>query len=149
MTVKLSRILPTCTSYLELIGIHLLTFDGQLFSFSLYTRQHFLRSCIPSILTHIMTTSSWQDTANQKREAILAAIPSEWRIEKLPSVEEQVDVTEYIKQYLDKKELEITQSSADVIAKTVAKGKWTAEEVTRAFCHRAALAHQLVCKEHH
>jgi amidase len=92
-----------------------------------------------------MTTSSWENTATQKREAILAAIPSEWRLEKLPSVEEQTDVTDYVKQYLNEKELEITESSADVIAKTVAEGKWTAEEVTRAFCHRAAVAHQLVC----
>jgi amidase len=91
-----------------------------------------------------MTTPSWQDTASQKREAIFAAIPSEWRIEKLPSVEEQVDVTEYIKQYLEKEELAITQSSADFIAKTVAEGGWKAEDVARAFCHRAALAHQLV-----
>jgi amidase len=92
-----------------------------------------------------MTTPSWQDTANKKREAILAAIPAEWRIEELPSVNEQIDVTEYIKRFLVKEELEITQSSADVIAKTVAEGTWTAEEVTRAFCFRAALAHQLVC----
>jgi amidase len=92
-----------------------------------------------------MTTPPWQDIASKKRESILAAIPSEWRIEKLPSVEEQVDVTDYIKQYLNEKELEVTESSADVIAKTVAEEKWTAEEVARAFCHRAALAHQLVC----
>jgi hypothetical protein len=136
---------------MELIGsrIPLTTFDEQLVLFSLHLKYHSFRFCIPHVVTHIMTTPSWQDTANHKREAIIAAIPSEWRIEKLPSVEEQVDVTEYIKQYLHKKELEITESSADVIAKSVAEAKWTAEEVTRAFCHRAALAHQLVCTEHH
>ncbi|KAI4640552.1 uncharacterized protein J4E78_010575 [Alternaria triticimaculans] len=91
-----------------------------------------------------MATSTWEETASKKREAILAAIPSEWRLEKLPSVEEQVDVTDYVKQYFSKQELDITESSADVIAKTVAEGKWTAEEVTRAFCHRAAVAHQLL-----
>jgi amidase len=91
-----------------------------------------------------MAPPSWEDLAKQKREAIYAAIPTQWRIEKLPSVEEQVDVTEFVKQYLDEKELSITQSTADIIAKTVAEGNWTAEEVTRAFCHRAALAHQLV-----
>lgn len=91
-----------------------------------------------------MTTSSWQETANKKREAILAAIPAEWRLEKLPSVDEQPDVTAYVKQYFSKQELDITESSADVIAKTVAEGNWSAEDVTRAFCHRAAVAHQLV-----
>jgi amidase len=92
-----------------------------------------------------MESLSWQEVANRKREAILAAIPAEWRLEKLPSVEEQVDVTEYVKQYFNNKELDITESSADVIAKKVAEGQWSALEVTRAFCHRAAVAHQLVC----
>mgnify|MGYP001940493768 CR=1 FL=1 len=87
-----------------------------------------------------MTAQSWQEIASQKREAILAAIPSEWRLDKIPSVEEQVDVTEYVKQYFDRKELDITESSADVIAKKVAEGQWAAVDVTRAFCHRAAVA---------
>ncbi|KAL6710115.1 hypothetical protein ACN47E_009906 [Coniothyrium glycines] len=89
-------------------------------------------------------TTSWQDIAKQKRESILALIPSEWRIERVPGIEEQVDVTEYVKQYLTPEEVQITQSSADVIAKTVAEGTWKAETVTRAFCHAAALAHQLL-----
>ncbi|KAH7397255.1 amidase signature domain-containing protein [Pyrenochaeta sp. MPI-SDFR-AT-0127] len=88
--------------------------------------------------------TSWQDLAKQKRDSILAAIPSEWRIPNPPSVEEQVDVTEYIKQYLTEGEVQITQSSADVIAEHVKTGAWSAEDVTRAYCHRAALAHQLL-----
>lgn len=91
-----------------------------------------------------MTTPYWEDLAKEKRESILAAIPSEWRITNLPTVEEQVDVTEYVKRYLTEGELYITQSSADVIAEGVKTAKWAAEEVTRAFCHRAALAHQLL-----
>ncbi|EFQ84968.1 hypothetical protein PTT_20250 [Pyrenophora teres f. teres 0-1] len=91
-----------------------------------------------------MTAPSWQEIATQKREAILAAIPAEWRLDKLPSIEEQVDVTEYVKQYFDKKELDITESSADVIAKKAVEGHWSAVEVTKAFCHRAAVGHQLL-----
>ncbi|KAF2124089.1 amidase [Dothidotthia symphoricarpi CBS 119687] len=89
-------------------------------------------------------TASWQSLATQKREAILAAIPSEWRIPHPPSVEEQVDVTEYIKQFLSQEELEVTESSADQIAVKTTTGQWSAEKVTRAFCHRASLAHQLL-----
>lgn len=88
--------------------------------------------------------TSWQETAKKKRKAILAAIPAEWRIDSTPGIEDQVDVTEYVKQYLDKNEVQITQSSADVIAKKVASGEWQAETVTRAYCHAAALAHQLL-----
>lgn len=88
--------------------------------------------------------ASWQDIAKQKRESILAAIPADWRIDNAPGIEDQADVTEYVKQYLKQDEIEITQSSAEVIAKKVADGAWKAESVTRAFCHAAALAHQLL-----
>lgn len=91
-------------------------------------------------------TTSWQDAAAKKREAISALIPKEWRIENLPSVKEQVDVTDYVKQFLSKEELGITESDADQIVEKTTSGSWTAEEVTRAFCHRAALAHQLVIR---
>lgn len=38
----------------------------------------------------------------------------------------------------------ITESSAVAILANIHAAIWSAEEVTRAFCHRAALAHQLV-----
>ncbi|KAF1972622.1 amidase [Bimuria novae-zelandiae CBS 107.79] len=88
---------------------------------------------------------SWQDRAKQKREAILAAIPLEWRIKDLPSVEEKRDVTgDYISGFLSEKEVAITETDAEKIVEKTAKGEWKAEEVARAFCHRAALAHQLL-----
>lgn len=90
-------------------------------------------------------TTSWQDAAAKKRETITALIPEEWRLGSVPSVEDQVDVTDHIKQYLSEEELEITESDADHIVGNTSTGVWTAEQVTRAFCHRAALAHQLVC----
>lgn len=89
-------------------------------------------------------TTSWQAAAAKKREAISALIPAEWRVSNLPSVKEQVDVTDYIEQYLSEEELGITESNADQIVEKTTSGTWTAEKVTRAFCHRAAMAHQLV-----
>lgn len=91
----------------------------------------------------------WKGLAKQKRESILASIPQKWRLDKIPSVEEQKDVTEYIKQFLDQKELQITETDAVGIAGKVASGAWSAVDVTTAFCHRAALAHQLVCPSYH
>lgn len=87
---------------------------------------------------------TWEDTATQKREDILAAIPQDWRISNIPSIENQPDVTTYVEQYLSEEELEITACSAAQIAQKCGSGEWTAETVTRAFCHRAALAHQLL-----
>jgi amidase len=88
--------------------------------------------------------NDWKDLAENKRNAILAAIPEEWRI-KNPPIEEQVDVTgSYVHQYLSDREIEITETTADDIVKQTTSGAWTSVEVTKAFCHRAALAHQLL-----
>ena len=90
-------------------------------------------------------TASWQDRAKQKREAIYAAIPTEWRIKEIPDIEDKRDVTgEYIQRFLSEEEVNITETDAETIVKKTTTGEWKAEEVTRAFCHRAALAHQLV-----
>lgn len=92
-----------------------------------------------------MSTQDWEKRAQAKREAILAAIPTEWRIENIPSVEEQVDVTgSYIHQFLSKQEIEITETPAEGIVAKTSTSEWKAEDVARAFCHRAALAHQLL-----
>lgn len=89
--------------------------------------------------------SDWKSTAEAKRKAILDSIPSEWRLDKVPSREEQKDVTgAYVHQFLDSKEIQITETDAVGIADRVAKGEWSAVDVTKAFCHRASLAHQLV-----
>ena len=90
-------------------------------------------------------TQTWQDLAKSKRDAIFNSIPNEWRLSSIPTAEEQRDVTgKYIHQYLSAKEVEITETDAVDIVKQTSTGQWTAEEVIKAFCHRASLAHQLV-----
>ena len=89
--------------------------------------------------------TDWRSQAEAKREAISKSIPEKWRLQKIPSAEEQKDVTgPYIQQLLDEKEVEITETDAVGIAEKVAAGTWSAVSVTEAFCHRASLAHQLV-----
>ncbi|KAJ6028561.1 hypothetical protein N7540_004137 [Penicillium herquei] len=81
-----------------------------------------------------------------KRQAILDAIPAKWRLgSPIPPATEVRDVTgPYIQQHLSEREIQITESDAvDIVAETTS-GRWTALEVTEAFCHRAALAHQFV-----
>lgn len=88
---------------------------------------------------------SWQDIAQEKRDAIYNSLPELWRTSPVPSTEQQRDVTgDYICRYLSKAEIEITETDAIDIVKKTSLGEWTAEDVTRAFCHRASLAHQLV-----
>ncbi|KGO41171.1 Amidase, fungi [Penicillium expansum] len=93
-----------------------------------------------------MTGGSWQLKGEAKRQSILNAIPTKWRLtHHVPPATELRDVTgDYIRQYLTEREIEITETDAvDIVAQT-STGRWSALEVTEAFCHRAALAHQLV-----
>lgn len=88
---------------------------------------------------------SWKEIAQVKRASIRAKIPENWLVPSIPSVQEQKDVTgKYIQQFLTDREIEITETDAvGIVAKTTT-GAWKAREVAEAFCHRAALAHQLV-----
>ncbi|KAJ5277349.1 hypothetical protein N7524_003502 [Penicillium chrysogenum] len=93
-----------------------------------------------------MTGTSWKLKGEAKRQSILNAIPEKWRLESpVPPATELRDVTgDYIRQYLTEHEITITETDAvDIVAQT-STGRWSALEVTEAFCHRAALAHQLV-----
>jgi amidase len=92
-------------------------------------------------------TSDWKKIATEKRDSVLALIPEEWRVPAPPPAEEQRDVTgKFIQQYLDPKEIEITETEATGIVEKTSSGQWTAVEVTKAFCHRSAIAHQLVSR---
>ncbi|KAK6442314.1 hypothetical protein LTR95_001446 [Oleoguttula sp. CCFEE 5521] len=89
--------------------------------------------------------SDWQKTAKDKADSVNDLIPQEWRIKDVPSIEQQRDVTgSFIQQYLDKGEIEITETDAVGIVERTTSGTWKAVDVAKAFCHRAAVAHQLV-----
>lgn len=88
---------------------------------------------------------TWQKAAQDKRDSIYQSLPKSWLIDSIPSTEAQRDVTgDFICKALAKSEIEITETDATGIVEKTSSGEWTAEDVTRAFCHRAALAHQLV-----
>ena len=89
---------------------------------------------------------SWQDKAAAKRQAVLDLIPVAWRLpQPLPTSKAQKDVTgAYVQQYLSSREVELTEADAVQIVANTTAGTWTATEVVTAFCHRAAIAHQLV-----
>jgi amidase len=90
----------------------------------------------------------WQILADQKRAERAAKIPKEWRIpkslmKKWESAESVVDFPA-TSGFFTKRELKITGATASDVVKNVAAGKWSAVEVTRAVCKRAAVAQQLV-----
>jgi amidase len=90
--------------------------------------------------------TDWKLLAKEKRDSVNALIPKSWLLTSpLPSAVEQRDVTgNYIQQFLSQREIEITETDAAGIVKNTTSGTWKAREVTEAFCHRAALAHQMV-----
>lgn len=94
------------------------------------------------------SSSSWQSKAATKRSALLASIPSEWKLDlsttHFPS---NGDVRSVPREsgILTEIELEITEEDdIGVILDTIARQKWSSVDVTRAFCKRAAIAHQVV-----
>lgn len=90
---------------------------------------------------------AWEDIGKRAQARLYDSIPAEWRIpqDKLPPAD-QLDVTRfaYHSGLFTEREIVITNSLAtDIVAKLV-NATWTAQEVTKAFCKRAAIAHQLV-----
>ncbi|KAE9380775.1 putative general amidase GmdA [Stipitochalara longipes BDJ] len=90
--------------------------------------------------------ATWKELGEAKRDSVNALIPKAWLLPgPLPPPTEQRDVTgKYIQQYLTPREIEITETDAVGIVKNTTTATWKAREVAEAFCHRAALAHQMV-----
>jgi amidase len=90
--------------------------------------------------------ADWKTLGEAKAASVNALIPKSWLLTTpLASVEQQRDVTgKYILNYLSPKEIEITETDAVGIVQKTTTGTWKAREVAEAFCHRAALAHQMV-----
>jgi hypothetical protein len=96
----------------------------------------------------LATMADWKAAGETKRDAVNKLIPEAWRLPvALPPPVDQRNVTgSYIQQFLSPREVEITESTAVEILKHTLTGQWKAVEVAEAFCHRAALAHQLVSR---
>lgn len=90
---------------------------------------------------------AWQDIGKRVQARLLDSIPEAWRVptSKMPP-SERLDVTAFAADsgLLTAKEITITASLATDIVGKIANGTWNSEEVTRAFCKRAAIAHQMV-----
>jgi amidase len=90
-------------------------------------------------------TKHWKDIIAEKRARQAVAIPEEWKLSNLPP-KETLNVIDFPEKcgLLNAKEIEITNSEVDVLLDNMAKGVWSAVEVTTAFSKRAVVAHQLV-----
>jgi amidase len=91
-------------------------------------------------------TQDWRNRAKAKKQQQWDSIPKEW-ILKNPPGKDQLNVMDIPRTcgLLSLREIEITESHVAVILSNLAKGIWSAVEVTTAFSKRAVIAHQLVC----
>lgn len=83
-------------------------------------------------------------SAQRKKAALAAAIPACWRLITVPTVTECSNVVDWPRGVLSAEEITITETPAQAVLANIHALVWSAEQVTRAFCHRAAIAHQLV-----
>ena len=84
---------------------------------------------------------SWKQIAADRRAAVYESIPAEWRI-TVPSPLPK-NLLSLPAKYLSAEEVEIVSVTANTVLVNIRTGKWTSEQVTRAICHSAAVAHQL------
>lgn len=128
------------------------TFDLQICSQKMTLKQE-----TPSVLNGASSSSpsakagkkeTWEEIGARKRAALLASIPEEWRVPAgLLPPDSQDDVTGWpvTSGWFTAEELAITELSASELVPKLASGALKSVVVTRAFCKRAAAAHQLVC----
>ncbi|EME42792.1 hypothetical protein DOTSEDRAFT_173217 [Dothistroma septosporum NZE10] len=92
------------------------------------------------------TNEQWKDISKKAQQKVIDDIPLEWRVptNRLPRYEVK-DVTGFPAKsgLLSEHDLQITDANATEIVAKLARGDWKSEDVTRAFCKRAAIAHQL------
>ncbi|CAA9961120.1 Acetamidase [Pyrenophora teres f. maculata] len=89
--------------------------------------------------------AKWQHVSQRKKDEQYARIPADWRLKTLPGP--------HVKSYMDmpcksgllsKQELDITERyDAVALAQAIKDKQVKCVDVTRAFCKRAAIAHQL------
>jgi amidase len=91
-------------------------------------------------------TETWKLAGEYKRKALLSLIPFEWRLtDPLPSRAELPDLRNgTIQSYVSNRETIITEMDCLSLLEQLASGAISSREVTMAFCHRAAVAHQMV-----
>ena len=94
---------------------------------------------------------SWQAKARAKVADMKSRIPTEWILNQadLEKAREQRNLTgPFIEQFLTDDEKRITEYDSVGLVERIKSGQYSAVEVVRAFCKRAAIAQQIVSKAH-
>ncbi|QLG74122.1 hypothetical protein HG535_0F06340 [Zygotorulaspora mrakii] len=90
---------------------------------------------------------TWKTVAEEKRKQIGESIPAKWRVKDITAAmlkDGYTNTKEYIDSLLSRQELAITNMTATELSQRIAGGELSSWDVCYAFCHRAALAHQIL-----
>jgi amidase len=94
-----------------------------------------------------VVAESWKEKAAKKKASILEQNPDRWRLSKadLKRARRQQDlIGPFIRSFLTPETIRIISlDTADIVA-ALQNGELTAVQVVTAFCHCAAVAHQIV-----
>lgn len=95
---------------------------------------------------HRYSKADWQCVAEEKREAILSAIPEQWILDRADFEKAGLltDVTTFVEELLDDETRRITRLNTEQLLGRLVRNSLSAVEVVTAFCKRTAFAHQLV-----
>jgi amidase len=94
-----------------------------------------------------MADTTWEVKSAIKRADTLSKIPEQWRLSRadIERARAQRDLTgDFIGQWLDPETKKIVAMDSQSIVHDIRYKKLTAVQVCNAFCHSAAIAHQLV-----
>lgn len=87
----------------------------------------------------------WRTIAARRRKEIYDRIPAEYLVDTTLLAQQKLIDLPYRCGLLTPQELRITEHTAVELLRRIHDGTYSAVEVTKAFCKRAAIAHQAVC----
>ncbi|KAL8817332.1 MAG: hypothetical protein Q9191_008166, partial [Dirinaria sp. TL-2023a] len=91
-----------------------------------------------------MAEPKYKEIAAQARKRRDEALPTKYKLSQSSLRNLPRNVTSIPQQHLSAAEFEIVDSKAEHILFKIREKRWSALEVTEAFCKAAAIAHQLV-----
>jgi len=88
----------------------------------------------------------WTQLVAEKKQRQLKSIPQDWLVS--PPPDSTLDVTGFPEScgLLNAQDIEITNTPTEALLEKLARGTWSAVDVTTAFYKRAIVSHQLVSR---
>lgn len=91
-----------------------------------------------------MAVTGWKEHAAAAQQSVLDSIPPKWKLASTDSTQTDVRHVPSTCGLLTSEELDITSLTVTELLAAMKARRYSAVQVAKAFCARAAIAHQLV-----